>query len=232
MVKIEQKENTLAAIELVVKEFLSEDALGKWFSVKERSLGNIMRQVNLDYRYSSAIYNELKNIGMIEKEGENIQLRYKINTTFIPDIKATAERIWERCHQNKQQAVFESRSGDCNPPRKRKSMTMDDFEDKDLCRRKRKTQIKKNLARVPRLGEIVYVLVNGFITEAKITCVRFNEEDKVMVSFTTPVITQGEDGQPTNIKKTDWCLRSIAFSVDELIKKLQSNIQKFDNKRK
>ena len=88
------------------------------------------------------------------------------------------------------------------------------------------------MARVPRLGEIVYALVNGFIIEAKITCVRFNEEDKVLVSFTTPIITQGEDGQPTNVKKTDWCLRSIAFSVDELIKKLQSNIQKFDNKRK
>ena len=231
MAKIEQKENTLAAIELVVKEFLSEDALGKWFSVKERSLGNIMHQVNLDYRYSSAIYNELKNIGMIEKEGENIQLRYKINTTFIPDIKATAERIWERYHQNNRKPeVFESRSGDCNPPRNKKSTTMEDFERRDC--RKRKTQIKKDLARVPRLGEIVYALVNGFITEAKITCVRFNEEDKVLVSFTTPIITQGEDGQPTNVKKTDWCLRSIAFSVDELIKKLQSNIQKFDNKRK
>lgn len=231
MVKIEQKENTLAAIELVVKEFLSEDALGKWFSVKERSLGNIMRQVNLDYRYSSAIYNELKNIGMIEKEGENIQLRYKINTTFIPDIKATAERIWERYHQNNSKsAVFESRRGDCNPPRNKKLTTMEDFERRDC--RKRKTQIKKELARVPRLGEIVYALVNGFITEAKITCVRFNEEDKVLVSFTTPIITQLEDGQPTNVKKTDWCLRSIAFSVDELIKKLQSNIQKFDNKRK
>lgn len=231
MVKIEQKENTLAAIELVVKEFLSEDALGKWFSVKERSLGNIMRQVNLDYRYSSAIYNELKNIGMIEKEGESIQLRYKINTTFIPDIKATAERIWERYHQNKRKPeAFESRRGDCNPPRNKKSKTMEDFERIDC--RKRKTQIKKDLLRVPRLGEIVYVLVNGFITEAKITCVRFNEEDKVLVSFTTPIITQGEDGQTTNVKKTDWCLRNIDFSVDELIKKLQINIQKFDNKRK
>lgn len=231
MVKIEQKENTLAAIELVVKEFLSEDALGRWFSVKERSLGNIMRQVNLDYRYSSAIYNELKNIGMIEKEGESIKLRYKINTTFIPDIKATAERIWERYHQNNRKpAVFESRSGDCNPPRNKKSITMEDFERKDC--KNRKTQIKKDLSRVPHLGEIVYALVNGFITEAKITCVRFNEEDKVLVSFTTPIITQGEDGQPTNVKKTDWCLHSIAFSVDELIKKLQSNIQKFDNKRK
>lgn len=231
MVKIEQKENTLAAIELVVKEFLSEDAIGNWFSVKERSLGNIMRQVNLDYRYSSAIYNELKNIGMIEKDGDGIQMRYKINTTFIPDIKATAERIWDCYHQNNRKpSVFESRNGDCNPPRNKKSITMEDFERRDC--RKRKTQIKKDLARVPRLGEIVYALVNGFITEVKITCVRFNEEDKVLVSFTTPIITQGEDGQPNNVKKTDWCLRSIAFSVDELIKKLQSNIQKFDNKRK
>lgn len=230
MVKIEQKENVLSAIELVVKEFLSEDALGKWFSVKERSLGNIMRQVNLDYRYSSAIYNELKSIGMIEKEGENIQLRYKINATFIPDSRATAERIWERCHQNNRKpAVFESRRGDCSPKRKR-TTTMEDFERKDC--RKRNTQIKKDLSRAPHLGEIVYALVNGFITEAKITCVRFNEEDKMLVSFTTPIITQGEDGRLTNVKKTDWCLRSIAFSIDELIKKLQSNVQRFDNKRK
>ena len=231
MVKIEQKENALAAIELVVKEFLSEDALGKWFSVKERPLGNIMRQVNLDYRYSSAIYNELKSIGMIEKEGENIQLRYKINATFIPDIKATAERIWERCHQNNSQPeVFESRRGDCCPKRK-KTPTMEDFERKD-CKKRNSVKIKKDLSRVPHLGEIAYALVNGFITEVKITCVRFNEEDKVLVSFTTPIITQGENGQTTNIKKTDWCLRSIAFSVDELVKKLQSNIQRFDNKRK
>lgn len=231
MVKSNKKEDTLAAIELVVKEFLSEDALGKWFSVKERSLGNIMRQVNLDYRYSSAIYNELKNIGMIEKEGENIQLRYKINTTFIPDIKATAERIWESYHQNNRKPeVFESRNSDCNPPRNKKLTAMEDFDRKEC--RKRKAQVEKDWLRVPRLGEIVYALVNGFITEAKITCVRFNEEDKVRVSFTTPIITQGEDGQPINVKKTDWCLRSIAFSVDELIKKLQSNVQRFDNKRK
>lgn len=230
MVRIKQKEDTLAAIELVVKEFLNKDAIGKWFSVKERSLGNIMRQVNLDCRYSSAIYDELKRIGMIEKEGERIQIRYKIITNIIPDVKATAERIWEIYHRSYKSAISEKRSGDCNPLR-RKTSTIEDLERKDF-KRRNKIQIKRELVRVPRLGEIVYVVVNGCIAEAKIICVRFNDEDKVLVSFTTPIKVQGENGEEINVKKTDWCLRNISFSVEELIEKLQNNVQRFERHNK
>lgn len=224
MLKIEQKENTLAAIELVVKEFLSEDAIGKWFSVRERSLGNIMRQVNLDISYSQAIYQELKSIGMIEKEGDRVHMRYKIVTNLIPDIKVTSERIYEHHRQSRKPMVFESRKGDCVPPKKKKNKTIEDWERKDS---KKSLVNKKGFIRIPRLGEIVYVIVNGLITEARIVCVRFDEDDKILVSFITPIIIQDEDGLPVNVRKDDWCLRNIAFSVEELLKKLQGNIQRF-----
>lgn len=202
MVKIEQKENTLAAIELVVKEFLSEDAIGKWFSVKERSLGNLIKEVGLDIRYSTAIYEELKNIGMIEKEGIKAQSRYKIITDVIPDARGLSEKIYRNnCDRRNQfkQNYLETRNGDLTPFRPKKGISINDLEEKQC--KHNKVVIKKEFQRIPRLGEIVYALVNGFITEAKIICVRFNEEDKVLVSFTTPIITQGEDGQTTNVKR-------------------------------
>lgn len=224
MLRIEQKENTLAAIELVVKEFLSDDVIGKWFSVKERSLGNIMRQVNLDISYSQAIYQELRNIGMIEKEGDRVHMRYKIVTNLIPDIKVVAERIYDNHRKSRKPMVFESRKGDCVPPKKKKNKTIEDWEINDS---KKSIINKKGFVRIPRLGEIVYTIVNGLITEARIVCVRFNEDDKVLVSFTTPIITKDENGLPINVKREDCCLRNIAFSVEELMRRLQNNIQKF-----
>lgn len=224
----EQRENTITAIELVVKEFLSEDALGKWFSVRERSLGNLMKDVNLDHRYSAAIYEELKNVGMIEKEGERAQLRYKIVTNLIPDARALAERIYERNQERKNQIQadwLETRKGDLTPPHQVRKVTIDEFE-----RRGKKKTVKKtpnDLLKIPRLGEIVYVIISGFITEAKITCVRFDENDKVVVDFVTPITKKNEEGNEILIKKKDWCLKNIFFSIEELIKRLEINIQRF-----
>ena len=76
--------------------------------------------------------------------------------------------------------------------------------------------------------------------EARITCVRFDENDKVKVDFSTPIIQESDTAMALDadekdvayVCKKDYCLRNISFSVEDLIKKLQSNVKKFDNKRK
>ena len=229
----ESKENTLAAIELVIKEFLSDDVIGRWVSVKERSLGNIMKQVGLDSHYSVAIYEELKTIGLIEKEGERFHLRYKIVTNVIPDIQATAERIYNRNLESMRQSkeACQSRKGDCVPLRRR-SVGFEEFERRETKKSNKSGKVVQDLSRIPHLGQVVYALVDGYITEAKITCVRFDENDKVKVNFTTPIIRHTDDDETEFVKKENYCLRNISFSVEDLVKKLTADICKFDNKHK
>ena len=51
-----KREDVVAALELVVKEFLQPEFIGRWVSVKERSIGNILKEIGVDVRYSTAIY--------------------------------------------------------------------------------------------------------------------------------------------------------------------------------
>lgn len=235
-----KREDVIAALELVVKEFLQPEFIGRWVSVKERSIGNILKEIGVDVRYSTAIYEELKALGMMEKEGERVSMRYKIITDFIPDSKALAESIYQRhmTNANKAKSAYETRKGDLIPPRPKRTITSDDIERKSV--EKRGVIKQKDLSRIPHLGQIVYALVNGYITEARITCVRFDENDKVKVDFSTPIIQESDTAMALDadekdvayVCKKDYCLRNISFSVEDLIKKLQQNVKKFDNKRK
>ena len=72
--------------------------------------------------------------------------------------------------------------------------------------------------------------MNGYITEARITCVRFDDNNKVKVNFDTAIIEQVDDSDTSVVKRSDYCLRNIAFSVDELVKKLTTNVKKFNKK--
>lgn len=235
-----KREDVITALELVVKEFLQPEFIGRWVSVKERSIGNILKEIGVDVRYSTAIYEELKELGMIEKDGERVSMRYKIVTDFIPDSKALAESIYKRhaTNSNKAKSAYETRKGDLTPHKPKRTLTMEDMERKQTA--KRSIVKQKDLSRIPHLGQIVYALVNGYITEARITCVRFDENDKVKVDFSTPIIQESDTAMALDadkkdvayVCKKDYCLRNISFSVEDLIKKLQSNVKKFDNKRK
>lgn len=98
--------------------------------------------------------------------------------------------------------------------------------------------VKADYSRIPHLGQIVYALVNGYITEARITCVRFDENNKVKVDFSTPIIQESDTAMSLDtdekdvvyVCKKDYCLRNISFSVDELVKKLTTNVKKFNKK--
>lgn len=214
------QEETLTAIELVCKELLNAETVNRWYSVKERPLTKIMEQVGLNYHFSSAIYEELANIGMIEKEGEKFHMRYKIVTTVIPDAAVTAKRIYERYTTKLKETTSRK---DLTPYKPRKAVSMDEFSNKSG----KKVKVYTDYSRIPHLGQIVYTLIKGQITEARITCVRFDDNNKVKVDFSTPMF----DEEGNAVKRQDYCLRSVAFSVEELIKKLQTNIVKFDKKK-
>ena len=214
------QEETLTAIELVCKELLNAETVNRWYSVKERPLTKIMEQVGLNYHFSSAIYEELAGIGMIEKEGEKFHMRYKIVTNVIPDAAVTAKRIYERYTTKLKETTSRK---DLTPYKPRKSLSMDEFSNKSG----KKVKVYTDYSRIPHLGQIVYTLIKGQITAARITCVRFDDNNKVKVDFSTPML----DEEGNAVKRQDYCLRSVAFSVEELIEKLQTNIVKFDKKK-
>jgi hypothetical protein len=187
-----------------------------------------MDDIGLDRHYSSFIYDELKEIGLIEKEGGRGNLRYRIKTNVIPDATATANNIYRRFKEKQSEAVPASKKSDLVPFRS-KTKSAYDLELSD-CKKKKGVRAMKELARIPHLGQIVYALVNGYITEARITCVRFDEvyTTKVRVDFTTALTETDEFGNnETRVTRKNYCLRNIAFSVEELIKKLQQNVMKF-----
>ena len=238
--KVSSKEDVLAALELVVKNFLSPEYIGRWVSVKERSVGNMLKEIGVDIRYSTAIYEVLKTCGMIEKDGMRVGMKYKIITDVIPDSRGLAEKIfnthWDAIHQaSKSSSVLETRKGDLTPYRPKRQITSNDIEKRDTAKRR---LVKADYSRIPHLGQIVYALVNGYITEARITCVRFDENNKVKVDFSTPIIQESDTAMSLDtdekdvvyVCKKDYCLRNISFSVDELVKKLTTNVKKFNKK--
>ena len=221
------QEDVIAAIELVCKELLNAETINRWYDSRERPLAKIMDEIGLDRHYSSFIYEELKEIGLIEKEGGRGNVRYKIKTSVIPDATATANNIYRRFKDKQSEAVPASKRSDLVPFRS-KTKSAYDVELKDC--KKKGAKVTKELARIPHLGQIVYALVNGYITEARITCVRFDEIEttKVRVDFTTALTETDELGEnEVRVTRKNYCLRNIAFSVEELIKKLQQNIKKF-----
>lgn len=220
------QEDVIAAIELVCKELLNAETINRWYDSRERPLTKIMDEVGLNRHYSSFIYDELKEIGLIEKEGGRGNLRYRINTSVIPDATATANNIYRRFKES-YKGVPASKRSDLIPFRSRTKSAYD-LELKDC--KKKGAKVTKELARIPHLGQIVYALVNGYITEARITCVRFDEIEttKVRVDFTTALTETDELGEnEARVTRKNYCLRNIAFSVEELIKKLQQNVKKF-----
>lgn len=224
----QNQEELLVAIELVCKELLNADTINVWYDVRERPLNKIMSDIGLNKHFSSCIYDELKSIGLIEKEGNRGGLRYKIITNTIPDATTTAKNILQRYNDKIAESVTATKKSDLQPFYRRNKSACDlEF---DECKKKCK-KVKTDYSRVPHLGQIVYALVNGYITEAKITCVRFDEVEttKVRVDFVTAIVEEDDDfgGGVHNVIRKNYCLRNIAFSVDELIKKMQQNVKKF-----
>lgn len=223
-----EKDEILTALEIVVKNFLQPEYVGRWINVRGRSIGNMCVEIGIDKRYSTAIYDELKEIGMIECEGRCAGMRYKIITDVISDYQAVANKIYERHCSNLQSARIDSkkRSSDLNPPRKKLRISLDDMDAKEVRRKRAKKE--QDFSRIPHLGQTVFCLMNGYITEADITCVRFDDAGKVKVDFKTPMMDENQ----VRICKKDYCLRNIAFSVEDLVRKLTSNIQRFKKNEK
>ena len=224
----ERKDEILAALEIVVKNFLQPEYVGRWINVRGRSIGNMCVEIGIDKRYSTAIYDELKSIGMIECEGQRAGMRYKIITDVINDYQAVASRIYERHVNYLQSAKIESKqhSSELNPPQKKSRLSIDILDERDA--KRKRPQKKQDFSRIPHLGQTVFCLVNGYITEADITCVRFDDAGKVKVDFKTPMMDENQ----VRICKKDYCLRNIAFSVEDLVRKLTSNIQRFKKNEK
>ncbi len=225
----QNQEDIIAAIELVCKELLNADTINVWYDSRERPLTKIMSEIGLDKHYSPFIYEELKEIGLIEKEGGRGNLRYKIKTNLIPDITTTATNIYNRYKAKLAEIAEASKRSDFFPHYNR-TKTAYDVELEECKKKAKGCKGNKDFSRIPHLGQIVYALVNGYITEARITCVRFDEIEttKVRVDFVTALVETDDLGENnTNVVRKNYCLRNIAFSVDELIKKLQQNIKKF-----
>ena len=89
----EKREEILTGLELAVSEILSPKHMNVWISVKERSITKILTEAGVNVNYSSAVMEELKKIGLVEREGAGLGMMYKIVSNVIPDSEALAQRI-------------------------------------------------------------------------------------------------------------------------------------------
>lgn len=91
----ERTENILAGLELAVAEVVKPEHLNCWMSVRQRSITGILKNCGVDYNYSSAFLEELRNVGLIETTSSGVGLRYMVRSCEIPDAAFLARKIYD-----------------------------------------------------------------------------------------------------------------------------------------
>ena len=186
----EKREEILTSLELAVSEILSPKQMNVWISVKERSITKILTEAGVNVNYSSAVMEELKKIGLVEREGMGLGMMYKIISNVIPDSGALAERIYEnfkeRYKRGKTDDMPASRPSDLRPfrPKSRRN-TMEHGT---------VTFIPNEIA---KLGDMGYFITDNSIVEVRLVSVHYADDDfqKILYDVERSIETKDENGQ-------------------------------------
>ena len=95
-------EDILAGLELAVYEVMKPENLNVWVSVRQRSITSILKENGVDVNYSSAFLEELRSVGLVETDSCGVGLKYKVNTTNIPDVKFLVQKIYDNQRRDAQ----------------------------------------------------------------------------------------------------------------------------------
>lgn len=218
-----KREDIIAALELALQEILRVDKLNVWISVRERSIVKILQDVGVSKDYSSSVMVKLKEIGLIETEGANGFMKYRIVTNVIPDVQRAAEEIYNIFSEKKRSYFNSDKLSPTKPsdnrPKYCKSKTMDDFEKPGKvikCKRK---------IIMPQLGDMRYMVNDNHIKQVRIVGIEFGDSEKILckVSYRST-----GDEQTTMSERSGVLLSEIFETPEQVAAYLVKTLVKYD----
>lgn len=218
-----KREDIIAALELALQEILRVDKLNVWISVRERSIVKILQDVGVSKDYSSSVMVKLKEIGLIETEGANGFMKYRIVTNVIPDAQRAAEEIYN-IFLDKKRSYFNSdklsatRPSDSRP-KYSKTKTMDDFEQPGKV-----VKCKRKIV-MPQLGDMRYMVNDNHIKQVCIIGIEFGSDEKILckVSYRST-----GDEQTTMSERSGVLLNEIFETPEQVAAYLVKTLVKYD----
>jgi hypothetical protein len=169
-----------------------------------------MLENGLQSNYSCAFVEVLKEKEWLRTEDKGVNMKYFVDGSFIPDFTFLAEKIYENFLERKKR--FREFEG-------YKDGQGSDLRPKQIYERKAKagkTVIKKR--EEIKLGDIVYLIKENRIVEARIVGMEINEDDKI--SYSAKYLS-GEN--------YCHCIVEFAFrTLDGILYWLRNNISKYN----
>lgn len=182
----ERTENILAGLELAVAEVVKPENLNRWMSVRQRSITSILKDCGVDYNFSSAFLEELRNVGLIETTSSGGGLRYMVRSCEIPDAAFLARKIYNN-HRERQ---AKGRVNDGYPASSRGDLTPKHFG-KKICARGESGPVRVIPAEIASLGDIGYILHDNEIKEVMVIGVSYDPKDRRHVVYTVEMYRKG-----------------------------------------
>ena len=218
-----RKEDIIAALELALQEILRVDKLNVWISVRERSIVKILQEVGVSKDYSSSVMAKLKEIGLIETEGANGFMKYRIVTNVIPDVHGAAVDIYNIFLEKKRSYFNSDKLSPTRPsdsrPKYSKTKTMDDFEQPG------KVMKCKRKIVMPQLGDMRYMVNDNHIKQVRIVGIEFGDSEKILckVSYRST-----GDEQTTMSERSGVLLNEIFETPEQVAAYLVKTLVKYD----
>jgi hypothetical protein len=218
-----KREDIIAALELALQEILRVDKLNVWLSVRERSIVKILQEVGVTKDYSSSVMAKLKEIGLIETEGANGFMKYRIVTNVIPDAHKSAVEIYNIFLEKKRSYFNSDKLSATRPsdsrPKYSKTKTMDDFEQPGKA-----VKCKRKIV-MPQLGDMRYMVNDNHIKQVRIIGIEFGSDEKILckVSYRST-----GDEQTTMSERSGVLLNEIFETPEQVAAYLVKTLVKYD----
>jgi hypothetical protein len=166
---------------------------------------------------------KLKEIGLIETEGANGFMKYRIVTNVIPDAQRAAEEIYNIFLEKKRSYFNSDKLSPTRPsdsrPKYSKTKTMDDFEQPG------KVMKCKRKIIMPQLGDMRYMVNDNHIKQVRIIGIEFGSDEKILckVSYRST-----GDEQTTMSERSGVLLNEIFETPEQVAAYLVKTLVKYD----
>ena len=217
----ERTENILAGLELAVAEVVKPENLNRWMSVRQRSITGILKDCGVDYNFSSAFLEELRNVGLIETSSSGAGMKYMVRSCEIPDAAFLARKIYD----NHRERYAKGRVNDGYPTSSRGDLTPKRVS-KKICVGE-SGPVRVIPAEIAHLGDIGYILYDNEIKEVMVIGISYDTHDRRHVVYTVEMYRKGSvpegEGDIYSVETTPRC--KFYKTITDLVQNI--HIQKY-----